>query len=315
MKMIPHICLIVALQVACQVQGERSGQLGSVAQSEEPGPAVTAADLEKPAESRLAKLPRNSSEKEKPMINPHGIDQSLPRANQWVLYAIQQLPAGGGYSVSLKALNGLKQGVRMDAAGKVLQVNPRVALPSFCSSATYIVLAKVTSELVKRNVEVSPAALKKMARIGLPDGVGVWGRWNANGPGTARLFAELNCGENFTSYEKALPGDFMKIWWTEEIGSKESGHSVVFLGNEKKDGVDMVRFWSSNIPDGYGEQLIKRSKVKRVLFSRLVDIRKLSGIERLPGKDEFLADMLKRPADWKEVVRRCAVKDEPPGKR
>ena len=266
MKTIPLIFLVVMLQAACQAQGERIGQFDNVVGIEGRKAPVNEADSEKRVASRNEALPRDSLRTENPKVNPHGIDQNLPMANQWVLYTIQQLPTGGGYSVSLKALNGLKQGVRMDATGKVLEVNPRVALPSFCSSATYIVLAKVTSELVKRNVEVSPAALKKMARIGLPDGVGVWGRWNANGPGTARLFAELNCGENFTSYEKALPGDFMKIWWTEEIGSKESGHSVVFLGNEKKDGVDMVRFWSSNIPDGYGEQLIKRSKVKRVLF-------------------------------------------------
>jgi hypothetical protein len=32
---------------------------------------------------------------------------------------------------------------------------------------------------------------------GQRDGEGIWGRWNANGPGTARLFHEMNLGENF----------------------------------------------------------------------------------------------------------------------
>ena len=328
------IILIVVLQVGCQLRAKKAGRSEAVDQGEKSGTEMIAIQSKKsqgeqgsahsnapPVKEKSKDRPQeNAAVAEKqgvaaPKANPHGIDASLPWVNQWVIYSIKQLPRGGGYSVSRKALNGLKQGVRMDAAGKVLRVDSKVARPSFCSSATYMVLAKVTSELVKRDVKVSPAAQQKIAKIGLPDGVGVWGRWNANGPGTARLFAELECGNNFTSYDKALAGDFMKIWWTEEIGSKESGHSVVFLGNEKKDGVDMVRFWSSNIPDGYGEQLIERAKVKRVLFSRLVDPERLSGIEKLPGKDEFLADMLKRPADWKEVVRLCAVKETAEGKR
>jgi hypothetical protein len=74
---------------------------------------------------------------------------------------------------------------------------------------------------------------------GQGDGVGIWGRWNANGPGTARLFEELHLGKNFTSFEEARPGDFMKIFWNDNIGGTESGHSVIYLGRgspkEKED--------------------------------------------------------------------------------
>ena len=34
----------------------------------------------------------------------------------------------------------------------------------------------------------------------------------------------------------------MKIFWTDAVGKKENGHSVVFLGIETVDGVEMVRF-------------------------------------------------------------------------
>jgi hypothetical protein len=53
---------------------------------------------------------------------------------------------------------------------------------------------------------------------GQRDGEGIWGRWNANGPGTARLFQELGLGRNFDDFEEAEPGDFMKIFWSPEVG-------------------------------------------------------------------------------------------------
>ena len=64
---------------------------------------------------------------------------------------------------------------------------------------------------------------------GQRDGAGIWGRWNANGPGTARLFSELGIGRNFDDFEEAEPGDFMKIFWSPEVGREEHGHSVIYL--------------------------------------------------------------------------------------
>ena len=66
------------------------------------------------------------------------------------------------------------------------------------------------------------------------DGEGIWGRWNANGPGTARLFHELGLGSNFDNFDQAKPGDFMKIFWSRQVGKSEHGHSTIFLGMENR---------------------------------------------------------------------------------
>jgi len=119
------------------------------------------------------------------------------------------------------------------------------------------------------------------------------GRWNANGPGAARLFYELNAGDNFTDIAKALPGDFLKIWWTNQIGAKERRHLVVFQGTRRDEsGERYLRFWSSNIPDGYGEKEIPMCNAKRLLFSRLSRPKGLQDASKLPADDKFLAAML-----------------------
>ena len=102
--------------------------------------------------------------------------------------------------------------------------------------------------------------LKQLMIRGQRDGEGIWGRWNANGPGTARLFHELDLGQNFDDFAEAQPGDFMKIFWSPEVGRAEHGHSVIFLGMEKRAGLDYVHFWSSNIPFGYGDAACRARK-------------------------------------------------------
>jgi len=49
----------------------------------------------------------------------------------------------------------------------------------------------------------------------------------------AVAFAASGLGRSFWGYKSAVPGDFLKLWWTEAIGRDESGHSVVFLGFKK----------------------------------------------------------------------------------
>ena len=53
--------------------------------------------------------------------------------------------------------------------------------------------------------EEDPATLTSLLIAHQRDGQGVWGRWNANGPGTARLFTELRLGRNFTDFAEARP--------------------------------------------------------------------------------------------------------------
>jgi hypothetical protein len=228
--------------------------------------------------------------------------------NAVVLRVLQKMPRGGKYATSGVANQQLSSAIR--CAGDTLTVQPEGAMPSYCSGATYLVFLATLEELAKaQQIAISRSALEALPVAGNRDGEGVWGRWNANGPGTARLFAETGLGRNFMDWEKARPGDFLKVWWNDEIGAKERGHSVIFLGREKMDGVEHVRFWSSNVPDGYGEKLISRSKIVRALFSRLDRPAMINRVASLPPVDDFLASMLKRTATQEQVNRYCKVEE------
>jgi len=222
--------------------------------------------------------------------------------NTYVLAAIKAMPGGKGYDASQATVDRLAASVTV--RGSRFRADLDQAAASFCSGATYIVFLRTLDLLqTKGHLQLSEAALARYANLGVKDGEEIFGRWNANGPGTAKLFAELNCGSNFTSYEKALPGDFMKIWWTDEIGGRERGHLVVYLGTEGK----KIRYWSSNIPAGYGEATVAKSKIKRVLFSRLERHDRLEKATSLSPKNTFLADMLTKPFTWEQVVRECRI--------
>ena len=137
---------------------------------------------------------------------------------------------------------------------------------------------------------------------GQPDGVGVWGRWNANGPGTACLFKELGLGRNFTSFEEAQPGDFMKIFWSGAVGAREHGHSVIYLGRLQRNGQEMIRFWSSNQPNGYGEKIVPRSRIANAIFSRLEVPSNSVRAVTLPERNRYLASLLSRNSSFAEAL-------------
>jgi hypothetical protein len=226
--------------------------------------------------------------------------------NAAILRTISRMPQGGGYSTSSTAKQNLASAVR--AEDERISVQPESAQPSFCSSATYLVFVSVLSDLAEhRQIHLSGVDADALRVTGQQDGEGVWGRWNANGPGTARLFTESGLGENFTDWSRARPGDFMKIFWTQEIGSRERGHSVVYLGTETIKGVEHVRFWSSNQPGGYGEKSAPRAKVAWAIFSRLERPARVSRLASLPRIDNFLASMLKRSATREEVESQCGL--------
>ncbi len=226
--------------------------------------------------------------------------------NYLVLEAVRSMPNGGQYATNGFAKNKLIEAVRADERG--LFLNPSVAQPSFCSGATYLVLLR-TLELVAKRGEIGLDAgtLMALAVKGERDGEGIWGRWNANGPGTARLFHELGLGRNFTDYSKARPGDFMKIFWTQEIGKAERGHSVIYLGTETVDGKEYVKFWSSNKPGGYGVKSVPKTEVARAIFSRLEKPAAITKAGKLPSLDRFLASLLTKRSSMKEVERLCGL--------
>jgi len=194
------------------------------------------------------------------------------------------MPRGGAYAANRLAMERFTSAVGVHNGS--LSVQASTTVPNFCSEATYLVFLKA----IAAQQALDPAALDALLVRGQPDGQGVWGRWNANGPGTARLFHELGLGRNFDDFEQARPGDFMKIFWSSEVGSRERGHSVVFLGRERSDGgVETIRFWSSNTPGGYGEKVVPRSRIAYAIFSRLEHPEALNRLPSLPSTDVYLA--------------------------
>ncbi len=192
-------------------------------------------------------------------------------------------------------------------AGKFL-VLPEAALPSYCSGATYLVFMKTIEALRNKGaLDLDAATLQQLMIRGQRDGAGIWGRWNANGPGTARLFYELDLGKNFDDFAQAQPGDFMKIFWSTEVGRAEHGHSVIFLGMEPRAGVDYVHFWSSNIPSGYGERWVPRARIVHAIFSRLNNPANLSRIHSVPPVDAYLASLVRARSSYAEAREKCGM--------
>jgi hypothetical protein len=234
-----------------------------------------------------------------PLVQAEGL-------NTLILQQVKKMPAGGRYSVSHFASIKLRSAAHFES-GKFFVI-PTAPYPSFCSGATYIVFIKTVEALRERGrLELDFATLDQLMVRDQHDGQGVWGRWNANGPGTARLFHELNLGRNFTDFAEAQPGDFMKIFWNNNVGRRESGHSVIFLGTANRPDGEYVRFWSSNIPYGYGEKEVPRNKIAYAIFSRLENPANLSRIHNVPQTDSYLASLLRRKSNFSEAARMCGI--------
>ncbi len=200
---------------------------------------------------------------------------------------------GGGYYTGTSHPTGFTQNTweGMDKAFQLGEndsaptIDVSLARPSFCSSATYMLLLKSislwdSSHAVPRNawVNLKPYTLPVLDKDGnsVPrqnDGEGCWGRANANGPGLAVLVKELGAGENYyvgnqseysskddyyAAWNQAQKGDFLKIFWNSGIGcdnnnpdGDEAGHMVLFLGRDiaydaNGNRDDIIHYWSSN---------------------------------------------------------------------
>ncbi len=238
-----------------------------------------------------------------------------PPLNQLILETIKSMPAGGGYSAGATATQALRHAAHLSQAAQsqdsqtptpVLVVDATHAEPSYCSGATYLVFLKVISALQNSHrVTLPTATLEALLPMGQPDGTGIWGRWNANGPGTARLFYELGFGRNFTSLSAAHPGDFLKIWWSDAIGASEHGHSVIYMGTETRDGISCLSYWSSNVPGGFGVKTVPLSRIHRMLFSRMENPGALNRIGSLPHSDHYLYSLQTRNSTVAEMSQLC----------
>ena len=226
--------------------------------------------------------------------------------NSLVLEQIKQMPQGGRYSVSHFAKIRLQSSAHFES-GKFF-ILPSAASPSFCSGATYLVFIRTLEALRARGeLHFDYSTLEQLIIRDQRDGEGIWGRWNANGPGTARLFHELGLGRNFDNFDEAKPGDFMKIFWSRQVGKSEHGHSTVFLGMENRLDRQYVRYWSSNIPSGYGEKSVPRSKIAYAIFSRLEIPANLARINNAPSVDTYLASLLRARSSIAEADSKCGL--------
>jgi len=224
--------------------------------------------------------------------------------NSLILDQIKQMPQGGRYSVSHFAKIRLQSSAHFES-GKFFILPSG---PSFCSGATYLVFIRTIEALRARGeLHLDYATLERLIIRDQRDGEGVWGRWNANGPGTARLFHELGLGRNFDSFDQAEAGDFMKIFWSRQVGKNEHGHSTIFLGMENRPDGQYVRYWSSNIPSGYGEKAVPRSKVSYAIFSRLQTPANLARIITAPSVDTYLASLLRTRSSIPEAGTKCGL--------
>jgi len=224
--------------------------------------------------------------------------------NGLILEQIKQMPQGGRYSVSHFAKIRLQSSAHFES-GKFFILPSG---PSFCSGATYLVFIRTIEGLRARGeLHLDYATLEKLIIRDQRDGEGIWGRWNANGPGTARLFHELQLGRNFDNFDQVKPGDFMKIFWSRQVGKNEHGHSTIFLGTENRPDGQYVRYWSSNIPAGYGEKSVPRSKIAYAIFSRLETPANLAQIDNAPLVDTYLASLLRTRSSIAEAGTKCGL--------
>jgi hypothetical protein len=234
---------------------------------------------------------------------------AIPAINQVVLDSIASMPSGGVYQTTVAATRALQSAAR--ASDGRLILNPQQAQPSYCSGATYLVFLDTLQRLAKRyRYSLTGPLAEALAVRGQHDGVGLWGRWNANGPGTACLFEELNLGRNFVSFEEAKPGDFMKIFWIDTVGKGERGHLVVFLGRSGQRGNEIVRFWSSNRhPGGFGTKTVPRSKIAQAIFSRLEQPANIQLAPRLASsKNAYLASLLTTESSFAEALQQSGAR-------
>jgi hypothetical protein len=83
---------------------------------------------------------------------------------------------------------------------------------------------------------------------------------------------------------------------------------VIFLGVDVEQGEEKVSFWSSNQPGGYGSKQVPRSKIKRMLFSRLEHPERLEEVTKLPEKDVFLSGLEEKSVPPAEAARAVGLK-------
>ena len=222
--------------------------------------------------------------------------------NNDILQIINTMPVLGGYDTK-QGLPALERACA--ATGGKLIITPSLAQPSYCTVATYLIFLQVVQKYF--DIDATPGLPEALAVHGEDDGVGIWGRWDANGPATPCLFYQLNLGTNFTDWNQAQKGDFIKISWNGLVGKDEHGHSAIFMGTETVDGVETVSYWSSNTGKGYCTNTRPRADFPFVIFSRLESPENIAGALTLPRSDPYLTGLESQASTQAEALAHSGI--------
>ena len=229
--------------------------------------------------------------------------------------------------------------------------------PTHCTGATYTVFLRLVAMLHNSGlINLSPAQLSSLAVIKtMPDGTaredgeGPFAIFNSNGAGAAALMKHTGIGFSFRDDKLiyARAGDFLKLFWNENVGATEHGHQVIYLGSEQSKGRDMICFWSSQkqhrkkrdghseplyfpasaggeVHDGYGAVCRPRSDIKAMIFSRVTCMEHLAaGLAEMARKaepqggtpdlfvDEYLRSIRDKSSDQATLDRMYDIKTAP----
>ena len=236
--------------------------------------------------------------------------------NRMILDIVHNLPKGGGYDRDHPELPVVAS---LEIAGR-WEMLVRHGHPSHCTSATYSVFAHLAVLLqANRKLNLNGEEIRALeATTLMPDGThlvdgqGAFWIFNSNGAGTAALLHHTGTGFSFRddALTYAKPGDFLKIFWNNNVGASERGHQVVYTGRRIIAGRDMVCFWGSQhqgkkargrggeplyysayedgkVYDGYGEVCRPREDIKGMIFSRVSCMENLAaGLDAMKAKAE-----------------------------
>ena len=267
--------------------------------------------------------------------------------NAMILDIIKGLPSGGGYSRGSSFQLPTITAHNIGADRWEMRVYD--GFPSHCTSATYAVFARLISVLQDNGrialdgEQIATLSAKSRMPDGatLVDGQGPFQIFNANGAGVAALLKHTGTGMNFRDDKLlyARAGDFLKLFWNDNVGASEQGHQVIYLGHKTVGSRDMVCFWGSQrqnkkkrsggtealyfpaaegdkVVDGYGEACRPRADIKAMIFSRVTCMEHLAaGLDDMrekalasrgvpfPFVDEYLYKLRKTSSDQATLDR------------